>query len=107
MRIIGHVPTKVEVVMRVGYDFVEFVEIDGDEPLPEGTTVTWYFHPRDSDDVLAFWPSVLVEPGGAQIQILADDHAVIPDGARVTVALQKPGYPKTPWFEGRVSKANR
>lgn len=102
-----HVPTKSEIVMRRGCDWVDGLDVPDDDPLPDGTTVIFYAYPRDSNDVLAFWPAASVLPGGARFQIYADDHEIIPDGAKYTVILQKPGYPKTPWVEGRISKVNR
>lgn len=107
MQVLGHVPTKAEILMRKGCDWVYPVEVEDDEPLPDDTVVTLYVYPRDSMDVIAFWPAVEVLPGRAQFQIFADDHEIIPDGAKYTVILEKPGYPKTPWFEGRISKVNR
>lgn len=107
MLVLGHVPTKAEILLRKGCDFTWFLEVEDDDPLPDDTEVTLYVYPRDTQDVLAFWPAVTVEPGGAQLQIYADDHEIIPDGAKFTVILHKPGFPKTPWFEGRISKVNR
>lgn len=107
MRVLGHVPTKCEILMRKGCDFADLVEVEDDEPLPDGTTITLYVYSRDSSELIGFWPFVEVEAGGGQIQIYADDHEIIPDGAKFTVILEKPGFPKTPWYEGRVSKVNR
>lgn len=107
MAVLGHVPTKAEMLLRKGCDFAWFLGVDDDEPLPDDTTVTLYAYSRDSAELLGFWPAVSVQPGGAQIQILADDHEIIPDGGKFTVILEKPGYPKTAWLEGRVSKVNR
>jgi len=108
MTVLGHVPTKAEILLRRGCDWTWFIGVDSeDDPLPDDTDVTLYVYSRDNTELLAFWPAVTVEPGGAQLQIYADDHAAIPDGAKFTIVLAKPGYPKTPWFEGRVSKANR
>ena len=107
MLVLGHVPTKAEIILRKGCDYADFVEVDADEPLPDGTTVTLYVYARDGVELIDFWPAVEVSPGGAQLQIYADDHETVPDGAKFTVILHKPGFPKTPWFEGRVSKVNR
>lgn len=107
MLVLGHVPTKAEILLRKACDFTWFLGVGEDEPLPTSTTVVLYVYSRDSAELLGFWPAVSVEPGGAQLQIYADDHELIPDGAKFTVILQKPGFPKTPWFEGRISKANR
>jgi hypothetical protein len=107
MLVLGHVPTKAEILLRKGCDFTWFIEVEDDEPLPDDTTVTLYVYSRDSVELVAFWPAISVVPGGAQLQIVADDHEIIPDGGKFTVVLQKPGYPKTAWLEGRVSKVNR
>lgn len=107
MQVLGHVPTKAEILMRKGCDWVFPVEVEDDEPLPDGTTVKLYVYNRDSTELISFWPAASVEPGAAQFQIYADDHEIIPDGAKFTVILEKPGFPKTPWFEGRISKVNR
>lgn len=107
MLVLGHVPTKAEILLRKGCDWVDFVEVPEDDPLPASTTVTLYVYTRDGVELIAFWPAVLVEPGGAQFQIFADDHEIVPDGAKFTVVLKKPGFPKTAWYEGRVSKVNR
>lgn len=157
MQILGHRPTRAEMLLRKGCDFTWELEIDADELVPEGTTVTLYVYPRDSDEVLAFWPAIMVPgeildpevipaspavpaytgivrdatgkpkvvhhaavpatpetviagglvPDKAQLQIYADDHEIIPDGGRFLVVLEKTGFPKTPWLEGRISKVNR
>jgi len=107
MGVLGHVPTECEFLMRKGCDFAVLVEVEDDEPLPYGTTFTFYVNSRDGSELVGFWPFVEVEAGGGQIQIYADDHEIIPDGAKFTVILEKPGFPKTPWYEGRVSKVNR
>ena len=108
MLVLGHIPTKAELLLRKGCDFTWFLEVeDDDEPLPDATVVTLDVYSRDSSELLAFWPAVSVEPGGAQLQIYADDHEIIPDGGKFTVILEKPGFPKTAWLEGRVSKVNR
>ena len=107
MPVFGHTPTKGEILLRKGCDFVWFLEVEEDDPLPDGTQVTLYVYTRDSEDIIAFWPAAEVWPGGVQFQIFADDHQPVPDGAKFTVILHKPGFPKTPWFEGRISKVNR
>lgn len=107
MQVLGHRPTKAELLLRKGCDFVWALTVDEDDPLPDDTTVTLYVYPRDTWDVLAFWPAVSVEPGRAVLQIVADDHEIIPDGGKFTVILEKPGFPKTAWLEGRVSKVAR
>jgi len=107
MQILGHVPTKAELLLRRGADFTWLLTVADDEPLPAATTVTLYVYERDGENLIAFWPAVEVLPGSAQLQIYADDHANVPHGAKFTVILEKPDYPKTAWLEGRVSKANR
>lgn len=107
MATLGHTPVKAEILLRKGCDWTWSLTVDDDDPLPDGTTVTLYVYSRDGDTLLAFWPAVDVLPGAAQFQIYADDHAVVPDGAKFTFILHKPGYPRTPWLEGRISKANR
>lgn len=107
MQVLSDTPTKAEIILRRGCDWTRFVEVPEDEPLPDDTVVTLYAYPRDGGDPIAFWPAILVEPGGCQFQIYADDHEIIPDGARFLVILAKPGYPKSPWFEGRFSKGTR
>lgn len=108
MQTLGHTPVKAEILLRKGCDWTWLLTVDeSDDPLPDSTTVTLYVYSRDGDTLLGFWPAVEVLPGSAQLQIYADDHALIPDGAKFTIVLAKPGFPKTPWLEGRVSKANR
>lgn len=107
MLVMGHRPTKAEILLRKGCDFTWELTVDEDDPLPDGTVVTLYVYERDAETLIGFWPAVEVLPGAATLQIYADDHALIPDGAKFTVTLEKPTYPKTPWLEGRVSKANR
>lgn len=107
MLVLGHVPTKAEIVLRKGYDFTWALTVEEDDPLPDDTTATLYVFERDGETLIGFWPAVEVLPGRVQFQVYADDHAIIPDSAWFSVALEKPGFPKTPWLEGRVAKANR
>lgn len=107
MQLWSDVPTRGEILLRKGCDWTKKIDVPEDDPLPDGTSVTLYAYPRDSWDVLAFWPAVEVLPGGCQFQIFADDHEIIPDGGKFLVILEKPGYPRTPWFEGRFSKGTR
>ena len=134
MLVMGHVPTKAEILLRTGCDFTWTLTVSDDELMPEDTTVKLYVYERDAETLIGFWPAIMVPgeiiegstevetvagnptvvtvpdqlvPDQAQLQIYADDHALIPDGAKFTVILEKTGYPKTPWLEGRVSKVNR
>lgn len=107
MLVMGHRPLKAEILLRAGCDFTWLLTVADDEPLPDDTTVTLYVYERDGETLIAFWPAVEVLPGSAQLQIVADDHANLPDGGKFSVILEKPGFPKTPWLEGRISKANR
>jgi hypothetical protein len=166
MLVLGHVPTKAELLLRKGADFTWTLIVNAKELLPDDTTVTLYVYERDGDNLIGFWPALMVPgeiiegevipeeiiegteevpeetvielvagnpkvvvipavpavpervipervlpdtlvPDQAQLQIYSDDHAVIPHGAKFLVVIEKPGFPKTAWLEGRVSKANR
>lgn len=98
---IGYEPIVDNMVIVTGQGLSHFFGLPEGDAFPYGTTVTLKVYARDNSQ-LAAWPAVTVEPGGALVQINADDLDAIPDSASFRVFVEYPGEEPLCWYRGRV-----
>lgn len=99
---IGYEPYSDELVITKGQAFSAYLSVTAEDPFPENTSASLYMYSRDGQTQLGFWPATLVEEGGAQFQIDADDLNGIPDGARFRVYVTYEDSVPTCWYRGPV-----
>jgi hypothetical protein len=97
--VLGYEPIVEKMVVISGQDFSHFFGVETNFPI--GTTVTLKIYDREANQ-LGAWPAVAVEPGGALVQITADDLDPIPDAAQFRVYVQYPDGQDLCWYRGRV-----
>ena len=98
---IGYEPIVETMVIIDGQDFAHFFGVEDDSPFPNGTLLTLKVFDREGQQ-LGAWPAVAVEPGGALVQITADDLDPIPDSASFRVLVDYPDGTSVCWYRGRV-----
>lgn len=98
---IGHEPLVDTMVVCPGQDFSHFFGVEPDDPFPAGTGLTLRIFDRRGIQVGA-WPAITVHPGGAKVQITAEDLDVIPDSAVFRVHVEYPDGTDLVWIRGRV-----
>lgn len=97
---LGYEPIVENMVIVSGQDFSHFFGVE-ETPFPYGTTLTLKIYSREGSQ-LGAWPAVVVEPGGALVQIDADDLDPVPDAASFRVYVQYPDSQDMCWYRGRV-----
>jgi hypothetical protein len=97
---LGYEPIVEKMVIVADQDFAHFFGVEG-SPFPNGTTLTLKIFDREGQQ-LGAWPAVAVEPGGALVQINAEDLDPIPDSALFRVLVSYPGGQDLVWYRGRV-----
>lgn len=102
---LGYEPIVEKMVVVSGQDFTHFFGVENSSPFPNGTTLTLKIFDREGQQ-LGAWPAVAVEPGGALVQITADDLEPIPDSALFRVFVDYPGDQALCWYRGRVWRRN-
>lgn len=100
---IGYTPTRESMKVVPGQDFSHYFRVTEIDPFPSGTLVIMKIFDRVNTQ-LGAWPAVLVEEGGAQVQIIAADLEPIPDGAAFRVYVTYPDTQTICWYSGRVDK---
>lgn len=103
---IGYEPIVETMVVIAGQHFSHYFEVEEESPLPDGTEVTLKLYDRLGAQQLGAWPAVTVEPGGALVQITADDLDPIPDAALFRVYVDYPDTTALCWYRGRVWRRN-
>lgn len=101
----GYEPIVEKMVVVDGQDFSHFFGVDTHYPFPNGTTLTLKILDRENNQ-LGAWPAVAVEPGGALVQINADELDPIPDASQFRVYVQYPDGQDLCWYRGRVWRRN-
>ena len=99
---IGYEPYVETMTVIDGQDFSHFFEVEDDEAFPPGPTLTFKILARDNKQQLGAWPAVTVEPGGALVQITAEDLINIPDASQFRVYVDYPDGQTLCWYRGRV-----
>lgn len=102
---IGYEPIVDKMVVITGQDFSHFFGVEEASPFPNGTTLTLKIFDREGQQ-LGAWPAVSVSPGGALVQINANDLNPIPDGAAFRVYVSYPDTTELCWYRGRVWRRN-
>jgi hypothetical protein len=92
-------------VIITDQDFSHFFDVEDGTAFRAGTTLTLKIYDREGQQ-LGAWPAVAVEPGGALVQISAEDLAPIPDAATFRVYVQYPDSQDLCWYRGRVWRRN-
>jgi hypothetical protein len=98
--VLGYEPIVEKMVVVSGQDFSHLFGVEN-SPFPNGTTLTLKIFDREGQQ-LGAWPAVAVEPGGALVQITADDLDPIPDAATFKVFVEYPDLQTLVWYRGRV-----
>lgn len=98
---LGYEPIGEKMVIIKDQHFTHFFGVEDSSPFPNGTTLTLKIFDRD-DQQLGAWPAVAVEPGGALVQITAEDLDPIPDSALFRVFVDYPTGETLCWYRGRV-----
>lgn len=98
---LGYEPLVEKMVVVSGQDFSHFFGTQSSSPFPSGTSLTLKIFDRE-DSQLGAWPAVAVSPGGALVQIDADDLDPVPDAATFRVYVQYPDGQDLCWYRGRV-----
>lgn len=101
---IGYEPIVDNMVVITGQGLTHFFGTTED-PFPTGTEVVLKVFSRDGAQISA-WPAVVVEPGGALIQINADDLTNLTDSMEFKVFVEYPGDQPLCWYRGRVWRRN-
>jgi hypothetical protein len=102
---IGYEPLVEKMVVITGQDFSHFFGVEPDDPFPAGTGVTLRIFDRESNQIGA-WPAVTVQPGGAQVQITAEDLDLVPDASVFRVHVEYADGTDLIWYRGRVWRRN-
>lgn len=103
---IGYEPVVDKMIIVSGQDFSHFFGVEPTNPFPVGTGLTLKIYERDDGDQIGAWPAVAVQPGGALVQITADDLALVPDGAVFRVYVTYDDDQDLCWYRGRVWRRN-
>ena len=98
---IGYEPIVEKMVIISGQDFAHHFGVEETDPFPAGTGLTMRIFDREGNQIGA-WPAVTVQPGGAKVQITADDLDIVPDAASFRVHVEYVGGPNLEWIRGRV-----
>lgn len=98
---IGYEPFVEKMVIIGGQDFIHWFGVDPHDPFPTGTGLTLKMFDREGNQIGA-WPAVVVKPGGAQVQITAEDLDGIPDASVFRVHVDYPDGTDVVWIRGRV-----
>lgn len=98
---IGYEPIVDNMVIVTGQGLSHFFGVLDNDPFPYGTAVTLKVFAREGQQ-LGAWPAIAVEPGGALVQINADDLDDIPDSATFKVFVEYPDSEPLCWYRGRV-----
>jgi len=105
--VIGYEPIVDNMVIVVGQDFSHFFGVEESSPFPAGTVVTLKIFERgENGQQLGAWPAVVVEPGGALVQIDGDDLYTVPDAAQFRVFVEYPDGQVLCWYRGRIWRRN-
>ena len=102
---IGYEPIVEKMIVIDGQDFSHFFGVEQHFPFPHGTELTLKIFDREGQQ-LGAWPAVAVEPGGALVQITADDLDPIPDASQFRVFVRYPDGQDLCWYRGRVWRRN-
>lgn len=97
---------RADMVIRRGQDFVHVFELASGEFTP-GTEGDFEIYSRDKTALLGYWSASLVTLWAVTVQVLAELHDAIPDGAFYTLYVREPGYPRVAWYEGPVWRRGR
>lgn len=99
---LGYEPIVEKMIIIQGQDFSHFFGVEDVAPFPSGTELVLKILTRDDGEQLGAWPAIAVEPGGALVQISADDLEVVPDGAVFRVFVTYPDEQDVCWYRGRI-----
>jgi hypothetical protein len=98
---IGYEPIVEKMVVISGQDFAHHFGVEETDPFPADTGLTLRIFDREGNQIGA-WPAVSVQPGGAQVQITADDLDIVPDAAVFRVHVEYADGTDLIWIRGRV-----
>jgi hypothetical protein len=104
---LGYEPTLENMVIATGQDFSHYFGVTEDDPFPDDTVLTLKIYARDAVDQIGSWPAILVEEGGAQVQIASTDLDIVPDGATFRVYVTYPDSQALCWYRGRVWRRDK
>lgn len=101
---LGYEPTAENMVILSGQDFTHYFGVTEADPFPDDTTLVLKIYDRTGAILIGSWPAVLVEEGGAQVQITAGDLADVPNGSTFRVFVTYPTGETVCWYYGRIRK---